>query len=49
MSKQRMREPTGFPKINIKNVYNNINDYKVEDFEIIDYIHTGTIQMKMIT
>jgi thymidylate synthase len=49
MSKQRMREPTGFPKINIKNVYNNINDYKVEDFEIIDYIHNGPIQMKMIT
>ena len=37
-----------FPKLNIKNKYENINDYKFEDFEIIDYKCNETIKMIMI-
>jgi len=37
-----------FPKLNIKNKYENINDYKIEDFEIIDYKCNESIKMIMI-
>lgn len=37
-----------FPKLNIKNKYENINDYKFEDFEIIDYKCNESIKMIMI-
>lgn len=37
-----------FPKLNIKNKYENINDYKFDDFEIIDYKCNETIKMIMI-
>ena len=37
-----------FPKLNIKNKYENINDYKFEDFEIINYKCNETIKMIMI-
>jgi thymidylate synthase len=48
LSEQKNRKTYNFPKINIKNIYNNINDYKIDDFEIIDYIYNGPVQMKMI-
>jgi thymidylate synthase len=48
LSEQKNRKTCNFPKINIKNIYNNINDYKIDDFEIIDYIYNGPVQMKMI-
>ncbi len=37
-----------FPKLNIKNKYENINDYKFEDFEIINYKCNESIKMIMI-
>lgn len=37
-----------FPKLNIKIKYENINDYKFEDFEIIDYKCNESIKMIMI-
>ena len=48
LSEQKNRKTYNFPKINIKNIYNNINDYKIDDFEIIDYIYNDHVQMKMI-
>jgi thymidylate synthase len=48
LSEQKNRKTYNFPKINIKNIYNNISDYKLNDFEIIDYIYNGPVQMKMI-
>ena len=44
---QTLREPYPFPKIKINNKYEDINEYKFEDFEIIDYKHHDTIKMKM--
>ena len=41
------RTPFDFPKINIKNIHDNIEDYCLEDLEIIDYVHHQTIQMDM--
>ena len=41
------RTPLDFPKINIKNIHDNIEDYCLEDLEIIDYVHHQTIQMDM--
>ena len=37
-----------FPKILIKNKYENINDYKLEDFEIIDYVFHKNIKLSMV-
>tara|TARA_B100000787_G_C16198369_1_gene302776 strand:+ start:5133 stop:6050 length:918 start_codon:yes stop_codon:yes gene_type:complete len=37
-----------FPKILIKNKYDNINDYKIEDFEINDYIFHKNIKLSMV-
>ena len=45
---QISREPYEFPKISINAIKNNINDYEVEDFEIIDYKSHDAIKMKMI-
>ncbi len=42
------RRPFDFPKLNIKNVKNNINDYEIDDFEVIDYICWPAIKMDMI-
>ena len=41
------RTPFDFPKINIKNIHDNIEDYCLEDLEIIDYVHHQIIQMDM--
>jgi thymidylate synthase len=45
---QLEREPYELPKLLIKNKYDNINDYKYEDFEIIDYKYYPRIKEKMI-
>ena len=39
--------PLSFPKINIKNKYENINHYCLDDIEIIDYMHCEQIKMEM--
>lgn len=48
LKEQIMREPYIFPKINIKNIYENIDDYTIDDFEIIDYQCHKKIVMNMI-
>jgi thymidylate synthase len=45
---QLERKPYNFPKLVIKNKYDNINDYKYEDFEIVDYTYHSTIKANMI-
>jgi len=47
LKEQIKREPYDFPTINIKNKYDNINDYKLEDFEIHNYKSHGKIKMNM--
>lgn len=42
------REFYEFPKINIKEIKENINDYDVNDFEIIGYKSNDVIKMQMI-
>ena len=41
------RIPYPFPKIQIKNVYDSIDEYSVNDIEIIDYISHSSIKMEM--
>ena len=48
MEEQVKREPYEFPKINIKSKRENIDDYVLEDFEILDYKHHPSIKMKMV-
>ena len=48
LKEQIMREPYIFPKINIKNIYEKIDDYTMDDFEIIDYKCHKKIVMNMI-
>lgn len=47
LEKQLERKPYTFPKINIKNKYENINDYSLEDLEINDYKFYPKIIMEM--
>lgn len=47
LKKQIERSPLEFPKINIKKKHSNINDYKLEDIEIINYKYHDTIKMEM--
>jgi thymidylate synthase len=42
------REPYDFPTINIKSIKENINDYTVDDFEIIGYQSHDLIRMNMV-
>ena len=44
---QKNRTPYNSPTLMIKNKYKNINEYKFEDFEIIDYNHHPEIKMEM--
>jgi len=44
---QKDKIPFNFPKINIKNKYNNIDEYLEEDFEILNYKFHEPIKMKM--
>jgi thymidylate synthase len=45
---QVLREPYNFPELNILQVRENINDYRVEDFEIVEYKSHPVIKFKMI-
>lgn len=42
------REPYPFPTLSIKQIRDNINDYKVEDFEIHNYKCHDVIKMSMV-
>ena len=44
---QETRIPFAFPKLKIKNKYDNIEDYKVEDFDLENYSFHETIKMEM--
>ena len=48
LKEQITRTPKPFPKLNIKNKYNNIEDYDIDDFDIIDYQYYPSIKMNMI-
>jgi thymidylate synthase len=48
MQQQIIREPYPFPTLSIKEIKDNINDYKVEDFEIYNYKYHPQIKMNMI-
>lgn len=41
------REPYSYPKLNIKRKVDNIEDYKIEDFELIDYKYHPSIKVKV--
>ena len=48
LKKQSNLEPYKFPKINIKNKYNNINKYSLGDIELLDYKYHPKIKLDMI-
>jgi thymidylate synthase len=48
LKEQIEREPYEFPTINILNKRKNINDYVLEDFQIINYKFHPQIKMKMV-
>ena len=45
---QQHREPFPFPTLSIKQIRDNINDYKLEDFEIYNYQHHPQIKFQMV-
>lgn len=45
---QITREPFSFPTVSIKQVRENINNYKIEDFVIHNYQHHEQIKMQMV-
>ena len=45
--KQLTRSPLPFPKIRVKNV-RDVDKYTVDDIEVANYVHQGTIKAKMI-
>jgi thymidylate synthase len=45
---QITREPYPFPSLSIKQVRENIDDYKIEDFEVHNYISHEAIKVAMI-
>ena len=49
MKLQVERDPYKFPQIKILNKRNNLEDYILEDFEILNYTHNTQIKMNMIT
>ena len=49
LREQIIREPYKFPKIVIKNKYEDIISYNVDDFEILDYEFHPLIKMEMIS
>ena len=48
MKEQVKRDPFPFPKVAIKNIRDDINDYEVDDFEVTNYNHHAAIKMKMV-
>ena len=49
LEKQTSRLPYCFPQLNINIRRDNINDYRVDDFDVIDYKFHPTIKMEMRT
>ncbi len=47
LQKQLKRRPHDFPKIEILNKHENINDYNLEDINVVDYIYHKKIKMDM--
>lgn len=47
LKKQIERKPFDFPKLSIKEKKDNINDYRIDDFEISNYQYHEQIKMKM--
>lgn len=47
LKEQILREPNKFPKIEILNSYENIEDYSLKDIKIKDYVYHKKINMKM--
>ena len=47
LKKQVERKPYPLPTINIKNVHENIEDYTIDDIELIDYTSHTPIKMDM--
>ena len=47
LREQMMRVPYAFPKLVVNTVKNNINDYDVNDFDLIDYKYHKKIKMEM--
>jgi thymidylate synthase len=45
---QITREPFEFPTIEISNKRENINDYEVTDFKLLDYICHEAIKVNMV-
>jgi len=45
---QITREPFEFPTVFINQIKENINDYRVEDFEIHNYNHHAAIKVPMV-
>jgi thymidylate synthase len=45
---QLIRKPYEFPTVTLKNIYDNINDYQFEDFEINNYTSHEAIKMEMV-
>ena len=41
------RKPLPLPTINIKNIYEKIEDYTIDDIEILDYVSYNSIKMEM--
>jgi thymidylate synthase len=44
---QLNRTPYTFPTLTIKNTYEDINNYTIQDFEVNNYVSHDTIKMKM--
>ena len=47
LQEQVKRSPSYFPTFEVKNKYDNIDDYKIEDFELVNYNPQETIKMEM--
>lgn len=47
LQEQLKREPREFPKLRIKNKVEDIDQFKMEDFELIGYNPHPTIKMEM--
>lgn len=46
---QLERDCLDFPTLSIKNKYDSIDDYKIEDFEVVHYNHQGELRMPFVT
>lgn len=47
LKEQIVRKPYELPKINIKNIYDNIEDYSIKDIDLENYISHNSIKMEM--